>query len=105
MHTQAPPGVTSRDWAGGYDSSDGQTIVLADARALAEALERARDDADRERSWTAVAKSLAIHVRAEFQKITGQELVEPELEATYTCDAEGLQMVIDFLKKGSVVIA
>jgi hypothetical protein len=73
--TIAPPGVEPGNWAGDYDSNEGQSMSAADAAAFASALERASLDHNRSRTIQQVADRISAMVReansSDYQIETG----------------------------------
>jgi hypothetical protein len=91
------------DWAGGYDSADGQQVNAEDARAIAAALQRAISDTMFAQRLQAVRVALQADVQAEARRLYGIDL-PPEAQEQAELTTDDLNAVAEFMTLGAFEI-
>ena len=94
-----PEGVDAAEWVGDYDTNDGARVSREDAKAMADALERALADPERANVEREISRAMNQALRQmEIEAL--DEDIGPEEEELLTTNDEILQTLIRFLRAG-----
>jgi glycosyltransferase involved in cell wall biosynthesis len=100
----APEEVNPEEWAGDYDSNDGQRVSREDAEAMAAALERALADPGRTEKERHIGRELNEELRRLEVEAFGEDLPPENEGELLTTDDQTLQALVGFLRAGSFTI-
>ncbi|HET7842483.1 MAG TPA: hypothetical protein VFM21_12795 [Terriglobia bacterium] len=96
-----PEDLAASEWTGDYDTNDGERVSREDAKAMADALERALADPERTVKEREIGRELNRALRKMEIAAFGEDLPpEKEVEVPAT-DDEFLRTFIRFLRAGS----